>query len=131
METLYSIIVVAVIVCIGFVLVPYLEKKGWYKKDSIDLSKKILKIVEILVMKYGKDQAFKDKYIVIHVVVEDIVDFVEVIATYEDNEDKKKMAFDMCIATLEKLGFTIDEDDKLIIEFAIESAVELLPPTSK
>lgn len=131
METLYSIILVAVIIGIGFVLVPYLEKKGWYKKENIDLSKKILKIVEILVVKYGKDQAFKDKYIMINIIAGDIVDFVEVIATYENNEDKKKMAFDMCVTTLEKLGFTIDEDDKLIIEFAIESAVELLPPTSK
>ena len=128
MDMVYMFIVAIVVIILGTVGVYYLNKRGLLSK--INYAKTFMKVAEILVNKYA-NQEVKEKFELINLVVRELVEYVEVIATYENYEQKHKFAFDTTLQILDKLGIKTDDNDKFLIDTAIQTFVKLLPPTYK
>lgn len=124
MEYVYAIAVIIVVLAIG-----YFAK--YFNGIDTDVVKRLLKLSEIVVKKYSDSDSLDGKYTLIKNIVVEVVEYIEVLKTHDPNEDKKKLAYDTTLDILSELGIELTYDDKLLVDFAIESAVKLLPPTGK
>lgn len=98
--------------------------------DYIDITEQILRVVRIIVHKFaGKE--FKDKFDLIQEIALTVVEHVEIIATFEDNVEKKQYALDCIIYVLREKGFEVTIDDVHFIDKIIDKVVEMLPDTYK
>lgn len=98
--------------------------------DYIDITEQILRVVRIIVRKFaGKE--FKDKFDLIQEIALTVVEHVEIIATFEDNAEKKQYALDCIIYVLREKGFEVTIDDVHFIDKIIDKVVEMLPDTYK
>lgn len=127
--TLISLLVILAVVVIGFVVTPFLNKKGLLKDINLAVSSNALEIAQIV----AKNSNYKDndKTVAILEVAKTCVRYVEQTAKEKDNELKKGLAQEMIIDTLIQMGISITPDIERLIELGIESAVNALPKTNK
>ncbi|MCY9737466.1 hypothetical protein M5X17_27575 [Paenibacillus alvei] len=123
-------VVLLIIFLVGFVLVPFLKKKGYLQSESIEVTKQMLTLAGVVLDNLNTNNTDTHKKAeAIVKVCERAVLYVEQTEKYSMNEDKKKLAVDTAIDMLEQMGVTVDEKVERLIEVGIESAVMLLPRT--
>jgi lipopolysaccharide export LptBFGC system permease protein LptF len=122
-----ALLITAVSFVIGFVLAPYLNKKGYLNENNTNLTKQLLEISEIVLK--NADVKNKDVAVSVLEISKSTVNYVEQTAKYEDNEVKKKLAKESVIEVLKSLNIEITEDTLKLIEIGIEGAVISLPKT--
>lgn len=122
-----GIISVVVSILIGFVLAPYLNKKGFINQENLETTKQLLEISKVIL----KNSNIKNKEITTTVLdVSSIsVKYIEQTAKYQDAITKKKLAREAIIDTLKTMHIKITPDIEKVIEMGIESAVNSLPKT--
>lgn len=128
MELIYFVL--GAILSVAVVYIGSYFFKQYRVVDYIDITEQILRVVRIIVHKFaGKE--FKDKFDLIQEIALTVVEHVEIIATFEDNAEKKQYALDCIIYILREKGFEVTIDDVHFIDKIIDKVVEMLPDTYK
>ncbi len=124
-------IVVAAVLAIGFVLVPYLKKKGLINDQNIDATNQILQIAGLILSSLDiKNEKIKSEADTIFDISNKVVQYIEQTMKAVDNVAKKQAAIDVIKEILGKLNIQVTPDNEKLIEVGIESAVNVLPKTN-
>ena len=126
-----ALVSVLVAFLVGFLLVPYMTKKGWINDKNAEMTKQLLAISKLIVKNIETDNKNVDNALLVFDVAEIAVRYVEQMAKDEPNAVKKEQAQKVVMDTLEKLNIEITNDIKALVELGIESAVNALPEDNK
>lgn len=131
MEYIYIAVAILAIVFVGFVGAKYLKNKGLLTEENFDVVGKILLATNIVADRFVSDKETMKKYTLVNGIISEMVAYVEIIATYSDNKEKKTLAYSAVLSVLNLLGVEVTDDERKIISLGIESAVAMLPDTYK
>lgn len=120
-----------VVVLIGFVLVPWLKDKGWFK-SGFATEKQILQLANMVVK--SSDFKNKDLYSQILTAGNHAVAYVEQVGKRDDkitNEEKFTLATEVAFDILDVAEVRLTDEVMDMVEIAVEIAVNSLPKTNK
>lgn len=127
---LIIIIVAAAVIAVGFLLVPWLRKRGALDKEAVETTKMLLELVGLIVKSVKTDPNIKNQIDIVFGVCTKVVQYVEQTMKYEDPQDKKLYAYSAVIAILDQMNIELTDENKRLIEIGIEAAVSALPKTN-
>ena len=102
-----------------YFLVNFLRKKGYFDKDNLDNTKKVLEIAELIykVLRKGIEKESTFLFDLGYIVVDYIY------KTMDDNVDKKVISLEVIKEILNKFNKTPTEDEWKLIEFIVSEAI--------
>lgn len=121
-------VVEIIILVLGFVLVPFLQKKGVSPK-IIGEASGVLNFLEKLTGHMNLGVAQGRTNLILNV-AETAVNYVEQIMRLGDNKAKKDKAVETTTSILSKFGVNVTPEDQSLLDIGIESAVNKLPQTN-
>jgi hypothetical protein len=128
MELALIIGVAIVVILIGFIGVPWLQKKGYLTKASNETTNQIMELIGLVLKNIDfENDKTKSQIDTVFDVCHKVVQYVEQISVNDDNEIKKALAVKLTIGVLEKLNLELTDANKSLIEIGIEAAVNALP----
>lgn len=103
-----------------YFLVNFLRKKGYFDKDDLDNTKKVLEIAELIykVLRKGIEKESTFLFDLGYIVVDYIY------KTMDDNVDKKVISLEVIKEILNKFNKTPTEDEWKLIEFIVSEAID-------
>lgn len=103
-----------------YFLVNFLRKKGYFDKDNLDNTKKVLEIAELIykVLRKGIEKESTFLFDLGYIVVDYIY------KTMDDNVDKKVISLEVIKEILNKFNKTPTEDEWKLIEFIVSEAID-------
>lgn len=130
MELAIIIGIAIVALLIGFVGVPWLQKKGYLTKSSNETTAQIMELIGLILKNIDfENDKTKSQIDTVFDICQKVVQYVEQISVNNDGEVKKALAVKLTIGILEKLNFELTDANKSLIEIGIEAAVNALPKT--
>jgi hypothetical protein len=107
---------------LGF-LISYLRKKQIIDHDDVNLSRRIIEIVELIFVVISKDEKFKNKGTFALDLAKVVVDYIDNIL--DDDVDKKEVSLDVIWKLLEKFEITPTEEQWQLIEIIVDEGLKL------
>lgn len=130
MELAIIIGIAIVALLIGFVGVPWLQKKGYLTKSSNETTAQIMELIGLILKNIDfENDKTKSQIDTVFDICQKVVQYVEQISVNNDGEVKKALAVKLTIGILEKLNFELTDANKSLIEIGIEAAVNALSKT--
>jgi hypothetical protein len=127
MELAIIIGVAIVVLLIGFIGVPWLQKKGYLTKASNDTAEQIVQLIGLVLQNIDfENDKTKNQIDTVFGICQKVVQYVEQISVNDNGEVKKALAVKLTIGVLEKLNFELTDANKSLIEIGIEAAVNQL-----
>jgi hypothetical protein len=123
-------IVVSIILAIGFFLVPYLKNKNIINEQNSQTALQFIQLANMILSSIKFDTDVQNKSKLVFEIAEISVRYVEQTVKDGDNAKKKVLAFETIAQILMQMNIKVDKDVETLIEFAIESAVNVLPKTN-
>jgi hypothetical protein len=128
-ELLTIILVAICVVILGFVITPLLRKKGVKAEDTKTVEQLVVLVKHLVSQIKFENQDSKKNALLVFEVTEIVVRYIEHTMKLEDNDKKKLEAIKIVGDILSSTGFDLTEDQKILIEVGIESAVSRLSKT--
>lgn len=122
---LIAIAIVLFAFVLGFVVAPYLQKRGIITNGNSETAKQVIEIAKLILN--NVEFKNKDRALVVLDVSSIAVSYVEQTAKNKSSLEKKELAKKSIIETLNVMEIEITNDVHAIIELGIESAVNRLP----
>lgn len=128
MELAIIICIAIVVLLIGFIGVPWLQKKGYFTKTSNETTAQIMELIGLILKNIDfENDKTKGQIDTVFDICQKVVQYVEQISANDDGTIKKALAVKLTTNILEKLNFELTDANKSLIEIGIEAAVNALP----
>jgi Tfp pilus assembly protein PilX len=123
-------LVVVAVLAIGYFVVPYLQKKNIINEKNSETALQFIQLANMILNTIKFDSNTQDKAKLVFNIADIAVRYVEQTITDGDNVKKKGVAFETVRQILKQMNIEVDSNIETLIEFGIESAVNVLPKTN-
>ena len=106
-------------------LKPFLQKKGYIKKETLTDAQLILSVAQMIVneMKF-KDEQNKSRVVVMLESIDLAIAHIKGLMVTDNKDKLLELSYDTVLESLTKLGIQVNEDESKAIKIAIEIGIE-------